>query len=302
MGLVSQVFDRRRPGAPGRLRGDRPHALLHDRLEPRRERPAAGRPERPRAAGARAQRQPDQHRHAQRRDGAPRDHADLHHGLRDPRAPLRPRRGRHWLERIRHTLPRLGGAFCLTMLTSDALYAVRDPLGIRPLCLGRLDGGGWVVASESCALDTIGAQFIREVDPGELLKIDELGVHTERFATAPEATAGGERFGTPVTLPMVGFPQRAACSFEHIYFARPDSIDRRQAGLLGPRADGRDPGARAPGRRRPRDRRAGRRRSRPRSGTPRRPGSRSARGSSRTATSGGRSSSRARASAAATSR
>ena len=132
--------------------------------------------------------------------------------------------GETWLEKIRNTLPRLSGAFCLTMLTADALYAVRDPLGIRPLCLGRLESGGWVVASESCALDTIGAQFIREIDPGELLKIDELGVHTERFATAETATASGERYGTSVTLPMAGFPRRAACSFEHIYFARPDSI------------------------------------------------------------------------------
>jgi amidophosphoribosyltransferase len=132
--------------------------------------------------------------------------------------------GDDWLARIRVTLPRLSGAFCLTLLTNDALYAVRDPLGIRPLCLGRLESGGWVVASESCALDTIGAQFIREIDPGELLKIDELGVHTEHFTTAPDATAGGVRFGAPVSLPLVGFPQRAACSFEHIYFARPDSI------------------------------------------------------------------------------
>jgi amidophosphoribosyltransferase len=132
--------------------------------------------------------------------------------------------GDTWLERIRNTLPRLSGAFCLTLLTNDALYAVRDPLGIRPLCLGRLDSGGWVVASESCALDTIGARFIREIDPGELLKIDELGVHTERFETSPEATAGGQRYGTSVSLPLVGFPQRAACSFEHIYFARPDSV------------------------------------------------------------------------------
>src|SRR5688572_2941374 len=116
--------------------------------------------------------------------------------------------GDDWLARIRATLPRLSGAFCLTLLTSDALYAVRDPLGIRPLCLGRLDSGGWVVASESCALDTIGAQFIREIDPGELLKIDELGIHTEQFTTAPDATAGGERFGAPVSLPLAGFPQR----------------------------------------------------------------------------------------------
>jgi amidophosphoribosyltransferase len=132
--------------------------------------------------------------------------------------------GSDWLARLRATLPHLSGAFCLTLLTKDALYAVRDPLGIRPLCLGRLDGGGWVVASESCALDTIGAQFIREIDPGELLKIDELGVHTEQFTTSPDATQAGERVGAPVSLPLAGFPQRAACSFEHIYFARPDSV------------------------------------------------------------------------------
>jgi amidophosphoribosyltransferase len=132
--------------------------------------------------------------------------------------------GETWLDRIRATLPILGGAYCLALLSKDALYAVRDPLGIRPLCLGRLDGGGWVVASESCALDTIGARFIREVDPGELLRIDAQGVHTEKFATAPEANAAGIRVGSPLTLPMVGFPQRAACSFEHIYFARPDSV------------------------------------------------------------------------------
>ena len=133
-------------------------------------------------------------------------------------------KGATWLERLRATLPMLGGAFCLTLLTRDALYAVRDPLGIRPLCLGRLDGGGWVVASESCALDTIGARFIREVDPGEILRIDEHGVHTENFVTSPEANARGQRVGTSISLPMAGFPQRAACSFEHIYFARPDSV------------------------------------------------------------------------------
>jgi amidophosphoribosyltransferase len=132
--------------------------------------------------------------------------------------------GPDWLARLRATLPRLSGAFCLTLLTREALYAVRDPLGIRPLCLGRLPGGGWVVASESCALDTIGAQFIREIDPGELLRIDGSGIHTERFTTAPEAMAGGERLGTSVSLPLAGFPRRAACSFEHIYFARPDSV------------------------------------------------------------------------------
>jgi amidophosphoribosyltransferase len=111
--------------------------------------------------------------------------------------------GDNWLARLRGALPRLQGAFCLVMLSPDRLLAVRDPYGIRPLCLGRLPGGGWVAASESCALDTIGAAFIREVEPGELLAIDATGVHSERLPSAS---------------------RRAACSFEHIYFARPDSI------------------------------------------------------------------------------
>jgi amidophosphoribosyltransferase len=110
--------------------------------------------------------------------------------------------GPDWLTRIRRTMPRLEGAFCLVLLANDRLFAVRDPLGIRPLCLGRL-GRGWIVASESCALDTIGADFIREVDPGEILMIGADGVHSER-------------------VPSSG--RRALCTFEHIYFARPDSI------------------------------------------------------------------------------
>ncbi|MDP8921458.1 MAG: amidophosphoribosyltransferase [Chloroflexota bacterium] len=131
--------------------------------------------------------------------------------------------GTDWLARLRATLPRLSGAFCLVLLTPDALFAVRDPLGIRPLCLGRLPDGGWVVASESCALDTIGAAFIREVEPGELLRIDAGGVRTERFATSEAALASGRPVGIQ-PLPMMPTPRRAACSFEHIYFARPDSV------------------------------------------------------------------------------
>jgi amidophosphoribosyltransferase len=111
--------------------------------------------------------------------------------------------GATWLERIRQMLPRLQGAYCLVMLTRDQVFAARDPWGIRPLALGRLERGGWVAASESCALDTIGATFIREVAPGELVAFGPEGVHSERFASP----AG-----------------RAACSFEHIYFARPDSV------------------------------------------------------------------------------
>jgi len=110
--------------------------------------------------------------------------------------------GESWPERIRSAMARLVGAYSLAILTRDALVAVRDPLGIRPLCLGRLDAG-WVVASETCALATIGAEFVREIDPGEIVVIDERGVSSY---PAPE-------------LP----PEQAMCVFELIYFARPDS-------------------------------------------------------------------------------
>ena len=75
-----------------------------------------------------------------------------------------------WVERIKYAMRRLQGAYSMTMLTKDALYAVRDPWGIRPLCFGSLNGG-FVVASESCALDHIGAKLIREIEPGEILRI-----------------------------------------------------------------------------------------------------------------------------------
>ncbi len=111
--------------------------------------------------------------------------------------------GSDWLARMRHVLPKLEGAFSLVMLTADHVYAARDPWGIRPLVLGRLPGGGWIFASETCALDTVGATFIREVAPGELVAVGRDGLHTET-----------------VCPPR----RRAACSFEYIYFARPDSL------------------------------------------------------------------------------
>jgi amidophosphoribosyltransferase len=112
--------------------------------------------------------------------------------------------GDDWSTRMLPVLGRLRGAFCLTMLTRDRVFAARDPWGIRPMVLGRLDDG-WAVASESCALDTIGAQLIREVAPGELLSIGADGVRSEQFSPQPA-------------------PVRAGCSFEFIYFARPDSL------------------------------------------------------------------------------
>ncbi len=106
-----------------------------------------------------------------------------------------------WVDRIRYAMHRLQGAYSLTILTNHSLYAVRGPLGIRPLCLGSLNGG-WVIASESCALDHIGASFIREIEPGEIVTITGSGVDSYREK----------------------IERRALCIFEYIYFARPDSV------------------------------------------------------------------------------
>lgn len=97
-------------------------------------------------------------------------------------------------------LPRAKGAFCLVFMDEGTLYAARDPQGVRPLVLGRL-GGGWVVASETAALDIVGATAVREVEPGELLTIDERGVRSLRFAPA----------------------EPRGCLFEYVYLARPDT-------------------------------------------------------------------------------
>jgi amidophosphoribosyltransferase len=97
-------------------------------------------------------------------------------------------------------LPRLRGAFSLTFCDEQTLYAARDPHGVRPLVLGRLERG-WVVASETAALDIVGASFVREVEPGELLAIDENGLRSSRFAA----------------------PEPKGCAFEYVYLARPDT-------------------------------------------------------------------------------
>ncbi len=97
-------------------------------------------------------------------------------------------------------LPRLRGAFSLVFMDEGTLYAARDAQGIRPLVLGRLERG-WVVASETAALDIVGASYIREVEPGEFIAIDENGLRTERFAEA----------------------QPKGCLFEYVYLARPDT-------------------------------------------------------------------------------
>ncbi|WP_124054014.1 amidophosphoribosyltransferase [Arcanobacterium ihumii] len=99
------------------------------------------------------------------------------------------------------TLPLLKGAFSLVFMDEQKLYAARDPQGFRPLVLGKLDGG-WVVASETAALDIVGAKFEREIDPGELVVIDADGVHSTRFAKS----------------------RLRGCAFEYVYLSRPDTV------------------------------------------------------------------------------
>jgi amidophosphoribosyltransferase len=112
-------------------------------------------------------------------------------------------RGDTWEERISVFMERAQGAYSLVILTRRAVYAVRDPWGFRPLCLGRLNGNGWVAASETCALATIGATLVREVRPGEIVRLDEGGLAFWQGTESAE--------------------QPALCVFEYIYFARPDS-------------------------------------------------------------------------------
>ncbi len=98
-------------------------------------------------------------------------------------------------------LPTLRGAFCFVMMDERSVFAARDPHGLRPLSIGRLSNG-YCVASETCALDIVGATLIRDVEPGELIRIDDRGLSSTRFAEAP---------------------RRALCIFEFVYLARADS-------------------------------------------------------------------------------
>ena len=108
---------------------------------------------------------------------------------------------KEWVDKIRYAMRRLQGAYSMCLLTNDSLFAVRDPWGVRPLCLGSMNGG-YVVASESCALDHIGAHFIREVEPGEIVRIR--GGKIDSFQEDAH--------------------RKSLCIFEYIYFARPDSV------------------------------------------------------------------------------
>ena len=104
-------------------------------------------------------------------------------------------------ERAAELLPQIEGAYSFVWMDEHTLYAARDPQGIRPLVLGRLERG-WVIASETAALDIVGASFIREIEPGEMVAVDEDGLRTQQFAE----------------------PAPKHCLFEFVYLARPDTI------------------------------------------------------------------------------
>ncbi len=104
---------------------------------------------------------------------------------------------------IRDTMELIRGAYSVVLTTENAIYAFRDPYGVRPLVLGKLDEIGWVVASETCGLDILGAEFVRDVAPGEMIKLSEKGLRSEQ--------------AVPAEKPSL-------CIFEFIYFARPDTV------------------------------------------------------------------------------
>jgi len=105
---------------------------------------------------------------------------------------------------LAHVLNHLQGAFCLLFLFADRIEAARDPYGIRPLCIGQMENGHYAIASESCAFDAIGAKFVREVEPGEIVTLDKNGLSSRFFVKTGNITP-------------------AHCIFEHIYFAKQNS-------------------------------------------------------------------------------
>lgn len=110
----------------------------------------------------------------------------------------------HLREGIRYAMQYMEGAYAMVLASPDTLYAFRDPNGIRPLCIGKLpEGRGWVVSSETCGLDIVGAEYVRDVEPGEIVRFNKDGVTSEQ-GVEPR--------------------KRASCIFEYVYFARPDSV------------------------------------------------------------------------------
>ena len=108
-----------------------------------------------------------------------------------------------FVDKISDALEKIKGAYSLVMMNKNSIVGIRDPFGFRPLCIGRKDDS-FFISSESCALDLIGAKFIREIDRGEIVSIDKDGIHSHK--------------------PFKNHKRSAFCSFEHVYFSRPDSV------------------------------------------------------------------------------
>lgn len=106
-------------------------------------------------------------------------------------------------EKVIESLKKIKGAYCLTIMTENKLIGARDPQGFRPLCIGKTEEGGYIISSETVGLDVVGAEFVRDILPGEMVVIDDDGIKSYPFATEEK---------------------KAACIFEYIYFARPDSV------------------------------------------------------------------------------
>jgi len=114
-------------------------------------------------------------------------------------------RSRNLTESLIYALKKIKGAYSLVMMSNDTLIGVRDPLGFRPLCLGKI-GNSWCLASETCAFDLVGAKFVREIEPGEIVFLNYAGIKSIK----PEGLQVKNR--------------HAFCTFEHVYFSRPDSV------------------------------------------------------------------------------
>ena len=109
----------------------------------------------------------------------------------------------HLIDRIKDMLTKIEGAYCLAIQSRSKMFVIRDRFGIRPLSLGKLKDGGWIVASETCAFDLVGAEFVRDVRPGEMLIFEE---------------------GKEPQSEQIFEPDYHPCAFEYIYFSRPDSM------------------------------------------------------------------------------
>lgn len=106
-------------------------------------------------------------------------------------------------DKVVESLKKIKGAYCLTLMTENKLIGARDPQGFRPLCIGKTEEGSYIISSETCGLDVVGAEFVRDILPGEMVVIDAEGIKSYPFATDEK---------------------KAGCIFEYIYFARPDSV------------------------------------------------------------------------------